>query len=55
MKYSRLAMIAFNALDAGPKWIPAERNGKKVKAIPLLFLKIPFLNEIENPCFMGLS
>ncbi|MDE3185051.1 MAG: energy transducer TonB [Bacteroidota bacterium] len=32
-KYSRLAMIAFNAIDAGPKWIPAERNGKKVKTI----------------------
>jgi len=33
MKYSRLAMIVFNALDAGPKWIPAERNSKKVKTI----------------------
>jgi hypothetical protein len=33
MKYSRLAMIAFNALDAGPKWIPAERDGKKVKTV----------------------
>ncbi|MEO6869892.1 MAG: energy transducer TonB [Ginsengibacter sp.] len=33
MKYSRLAMIAFNAVDSGPKWIPAEKNGKKVKVI----------------------
>jgi len=33
MKYTTLAKIAFNALDAGPKWIPAERNGKKVKTI----------------------
>ena len=27
-----LAMIAFNALDAGPKWIPAQQDGKKVKS-----------------------
>lgn len=32
-KYSTIAKIAFNAIDAGPKWIPAERNGKKVKTI----------------------
>ncbi|MEO8821067.1 MAG: energy transducer TonB, partial [Ginsengibacter sp.] len=33
MKTSRLAMIAFNAIDGGPKWIPAEQDGKKVKTI----------------------
>ena len=33
MKYSTLAKIAFNAIDSGPKWTPAERNGKKVKSI----------------------
>jgi protein TonB len=32
-KYSTLAKIAFNAIDSGPKWTPAERNGKKVKTI----------------------
>jgi len=32
-KYSTLAKIAFNAIDGGPKWIPAERDGKKVKTI----------------------
>lgn len=32
-KYSTLAKIAFSAIDAGPKWIPAERHGKKVKTI----------------------
>ena len=32
-KYSTIAKIAFNAIDAGPKWVPAERNGKKVKTI----------------------
>lgn len=32
-KYSTLAKIAFNEIDAGPKWIPAERHGKKVKTI----------------------
>src|SRR5665213_688232 len=33
MKTSRLAMIAFNAIDGGPKWEPAVHNGKKVKTI----------------------
>lgn len=33
MKTSRLAMIAFNAIDGGPKWIPAVHDGKKVKTI----------------------
>ena len=33
MKYSRLSLIVFNALDAGPKWVPAERGGKKVKTV----------------------
>ena len=33
MKYSKLTMIAFNALDTGPKWIPAIHNGKKVRSI----------------------
>ena len=32
-KYSTIAKIAFNAIDAGPKWVPAERHGKKVKTI----------------------
>lgn len=31
MKTSRLAMIGFNAIDGGPKWIPAQHDGKKVK------------------------
>lgn len=33
MKYSTLAKIAFNAIDGGPKWIPGEHDGKKVKMI----------------------
>ena len=33
LKTSRLAMIAFNAIDGGPNWIPAEHDGKKVKTI----------------------
>lgn len=33
MKYSALAKIAFNAIDAGPKWIPGQHNGKNVKMI----------------------
>jgi hypothetical protein len=28
-----LVMIGFNAIDGGPKWIPAQYNGKKVKMI----------------------
>jgi len=32
-KYSTLAKVAFNAIDGGPKWVPAERHGKKVKTI----------------------
>lgn len=35
MKTSRLAMIAFNAVDSGPKWIPAVHDGKKVKSIKI--------------------
>ncbi len=33
LKTSRLAIIAFNAIDGGPNWIPAEHDGKKVKTI----------------------
>lgn len=33
MKTSMLAMIGFNAIDGGPKWIPAQYKGKKVKTI----------------------
>ena len=33
MKTSRLAIFSFNAIDGGPKWIPAEHDGKKVKTI----------------------
>lgn len=32
-KYSTLAKVAFNAINGGPKWVPAERDGKKVKTI----------------------
>lgn len=32
MKGSKLAEIAVNAIRKGPKWSPAENNGKKVKA-----------------------
>lgn len=35
MKTSRLAIIAFNAIDSGPKWIPAEHDGKKVKSVKI--------------------
>jgi len=33
MKNSDLAKIAFNAIDSGPKWIPGQHDGKKVKMI----------------------
>lgn len=32
MKGSKLAEITANAIRKGPKWVPAENNGKKVKA-----------------------
>lgn len=32
-KYSTLTKVAFNAINGGPKWVPAERDGKKVKTI----------------------
>ena len=32
-RYSTLAKVVFNAIDGGPKWVPAERHGKKVKTI----------------------
>lgn len=35
MKTSTLAMIAFNAVDSSPKWIPAQHDGKKVRAIKI--------------------
>ena len=35
MKTSTLAMIAFNAVDGGPKWIPAQHDGKKVTTIKI--------------------
>ena len=33
MQYSTLAKIAFNVIDGGPKWIPGQHDGKKVKMI----------------------
>ena len=43
-KTSRLAKIGFNTIAGGPKWIPAEHNGKKVKTIIIqpLFIQNPF-------------
>jgi hypothetical protein len=43
MKTSRLAMIGFNAVDGGPKWIPAQHDGKKVKTFVIQPLTL------ENP------
>ena len=35
MKGSKLAEVAVNAIRKGPKWIPAEQNGRKVNAYRL--------------------
>jgi len=35
MKKSRLAKIAIDAITNGPKWIPAQQNGKSVNAYRL--------------------
>lgn len=35
MKKSRLAKIAIEAIENGPKWIPAQQNGKYVNAYRL--------------------
>jgi protein TonB len=32
MKGTKLAEICVNAIRKGPKWTPAEQNGRKVKA-----------------------
>ncbi|HTJ12766.1 MAG TPA: energy transducer TonB, partial [Dinghuibacter sp.] len=32
MQGTKLAEIAVNAIRRGPKWIPAEQNGRKVNA-----------------------
>ena len=32
MKGTKLAEICVNAIKRGPKWTPAEQNGRKVKA-----------------------
>lgn len=44
MKTSGLAMIAFNAIDGGPKWVPAVHNGKKVKTIRIQPVTLSNLN-----------
>lgn len=43
MKTSLLAIVGFNAIDGGPKWIPAQYHGKNVKTIMVLPLTL------ENP------
>ena len=35
MKKTRLAKIAVEAIENGPRWIPAQQNGKKVNAYRL--------------------
>lgn len=35
MKKSRLAKIAVDAIENGPRWIPAQQNGRKVNAYRL--------------------
>lgn len=45
MKGTKLAEICANAIRKGPNWIPAENNGKKVKA----WRKQPVTFRIEQP------
>jgi protein TonB len=35
LKGTKLAQVAINAIRKGPKWIPAEQNGRKVNAYRL--------------------
>ncbi len=45
MKKSRLAKVAVEAIENGPKWIPAQQNGKTVNAYRLQPVTLAFADK----------